>query len=47
MDEKKVTILDVQQAKKEGRKLAMVTAYDYPIGLLAAEAGEEMVSNLV
>jgi 3-methyl-2-oxobutanoate hydroxymethyltransferase len=43
MADKKVTILDVQQAKEEGRKLVMVTAYDYPLGLLAAEAGVDIV----
>ena len=39
----KVTVLNVQQAKEEGRKLVMVTAYDYPLGLLAAEAGVDIV----
>ncbi|MBW2411152.1 MAG: 3-methyl-2-oxobutanoate hydroxymethyltransferase [Deltaproteobacteria bacterium] len=43
MDTKKVTVLDVQQAKEEGRKLVMVTAYDYPLGLLADEAGMDIV----
>jgi 3-methyl-2-oxobutanoate hydroxymethyltransferase len=43
MSEKKVTILDVRQAKEENRKLVMVTAYDYPIGLLAAEAEVDIV----
>ncbi len=43
MGEKQVTILDVQQAKEENRKLVMVTAYDYPIGLLAAEAEVDIV----
>ena len=43
MDNTKVTVLDVQQAKEEGRKLVMVTAYDYPLGLLAAEAGVDIV----
>jgi 3-methyl-2-oxobutanoate hydroxymethyltransferase len=40
---KKVTVLDVQQAKENGRKLVMVTAYDYPLGLLAAEAQVDIV----
>jgi len=40
---KNVTILDIQQAKTEGRKLVMVTAYDYPFGLLADQAGVDMV----
>ena len=38
-----MTILDIRQAKKEGHKLAMMTAYDYPFGLLADEAGVDMV----
>ncbi len=40
---KKVTIIDIQQAKTEGRKLVMVTAYDYPFGLLADQAEVDMV----
>jgi 3-methyl-2-oxobutanoate hydroxymethyltransferase len=36
---KKVTVLDVQQAKDEGRKLTMLTAYDYPFGQLVDLAG--------
>ena len=43
MSKEKVTILEVQQAKEENRKLVMVTAYDYPIGLLAAEAEVDIV----
>jgi 3-methyl-2-oxobutanoate hydroxymethyltransferase len=43
MSTQKVTVLEVQQAKEEGRKLVMVTAYDYPLGLLADEAGMDIV----
>ncbi len=43
MSNKKVSILDVQQAKAENRKLTMITAYDYPFGLLADEAGIDIV----
>ena len=43
MSNDKVTILDIQQAKKDGRKLVMVTAYDYPFGLMADEAGVDIV----
>ena len=39
----KVTVLEVQKAKAEGRKLTMMTAYDYPFGLLADEAGADIV----
>jgi len=43
MAETKVTVPGIIQAKKEGRKLVMVTAYDYPFGLMADEAGADMV----
>jgi 3-methyl-2-oxobutanoate hydroxymethyltransferase len=43
MNTKKTSILDIQQAKAEGRKLVMVTAYDYPFGLLADQAEVDMV----
>jgi 3-methyl-2-oxobutanoate hydroxymethyltransferase len=43
MTDTAVSILDIMQAKKEGRKLVMVTAYDYPFGLMADEAGVDMV----
>ena len=39
----KVTVLDIQQAKEDSRKLTMITAYDYPFGLLADEAGIDIV----
>ncbi len=43
MNQNKVSILNVQQAKEEGRKLVMVTAYDYPFGLMADQAGVDIV----
>ena len=43
MGAKKITIQDVKQAKKESRKLTMVTAYDYPFGLMADEAEVDIV----
>jgi 3-methyl-2-oxobutanoate hydroxymethyltransferase len=43
MDKKKTTILDIKRAKTEGRKLVMVTAYDYPFGQMADEAGVDIV----
>ncbi len=42
MAEGKVSVPDIIQAKKEGRRLVMVTAYDYPFGLMADEAGVDM-----
>jgi 3-methyl-2-oxobutanoate hydroxymethyltransferase len=43
MKKQKTTVLDVQKAKQENRKLVMMTAYDYPFGLLADEAGVDIV----
>ena len=43
MDNKKITIQDIKQAKNEHRKLVMVTAYDYPFGLMADEAEVDIV----
>jgi 3-methyl-2-oxobutanoate hydroxymethyltransferase len=42
MSDQQVTILDIQKAKQDGRKLVMVTAYDYPFGLMASEAGVDI-----
>jgi 3-methyl-2-oxobutanoate hydroxymethyltransferase len=43
MSTRKVSIHDIQQAKEDSKKLTMVTAYDYPFGLLADEAGIDIV----
>ncbi|BBO84137.1 3-methyl-2-oxobutanoate hydroxymethyltransferase [Desulfosarcina ovata subsp. sediminis] len=43
MSNAKVSIPSIVQSKKEGRKLVMITAYDYPFGLMADEAGVDMV----
>ncbi len=43
MSNQKVSVLDIRQSKKDGRKLVMMTAYDYPFGLLADEAGVDIV----
>lgn len=43
MAEDKVHITDILQTKKEGRKLVMMTAYDYPFGRMADEAGVDLV----
>jgi 3-methyl-2-oxobutanoate hydroxymethyltransferase len=42
MADAKITVPDIVQAKQAGRKLVMVTAYDYPFGLMADEAGVDM-----
>ena len=43
MNDAKVTVPDIRHAKQEGRKLVMMTAYDYPFGLMADEAGVDIV----
>jgi 3-methyl-2-oxobutanoate hydroxymethyltransferase len=43
MHPEKKSVLDIQKAKEEGRKLVMVTAYDYPFGLMADEADVDIV----
>ncbi len=43
MNTSKVTIQDIQQAKMDGRKLTMMTAYDYPFGMIADAAGVDIV----
>ncbi len=43
MSKPKITIPFIQQAKAEGRKLVMITAYDYPFGLMADEAEVDIV----
>lgn len=39
MDRKKVTITDLQEKKRDGRKITMLTAYDYPTAKLVDDAG--------
>jgi 3-methyl-2-oxobutanoate hydroxymethyltransferase len=39
MERVKLTPLDLQQRKREGRKITMVSVYDYPLALLAERAG--------
>jgi 3-methyl-2-oxobutanoate hydroxymethyltransferase len=39
----KVTILDLQAKKEKGQPITMVTAYDYPTGVMADRAGVDII----
>ena len=43
MERKKITLLDLQMMKKEGKKITMLSIYDYPMALLADRAGIETI----
>lgn len=43
MDEKKVTIEDIRAKARNGAKITMLTAYDYPMAKLVDEAGVDMI----
>jgi len=41
--EEKVTVLSLQEMKRVGRKIVMLTAYDYPTALILDEVGVDIV----
>ena len=43
MERRKMTIPDIQRKKQEGRKITLLTAYDYPSGRLIDEAGVDII----
>lgn len=43
MERKKLTIPDILKKKQEGKRITMLTAYDYPSARLIDEAGMDMI----
>lgn len=43
MDRKKITITDLQNKKHEGKKITMLTAYDYPMARIVDDCGIDSI----
>ena len=43
MERKKITLPDLQNMKREGKKITMLSIYDYPMALLADRAGIDTI----
>jgi 3-methyl-2-oxobutanoate hydroxymethyltransferase len=43
MERKKVTISDLMEMKRQGKKITMLTAYDYPMAYLEDKAGIDII----
>ncbi len=43
MDKKKLTLRELSEMKRQGRKIRMITAYDYPLAMLVDQSPMEII----